>query len=447
MMDILFNKKGRPVVMGSSRIYAETMPSRAKSTEPPRETFSVDGTEFVCWGPSNRYPDEAVRVIGSTGVLSTAIGFKARTSFGQGVVPMDMAGYDEQGDMILRPCSDRGVQQYFRSYEFRQYMSQAFRDLFKFGNCFPIFYFNQDGTSIAQVILRNARHCRVSRDKQWLCIYPDYDEGMPITAKGTKADCELVRMLDEDSPFLDLDLLRQSGQLRGQPVAFPRIRNYYSNNDYYGIPDWDAAWKSGWVDIAHRIPQFLAKSYANAMTLMWHIQIPADYWDKKFPENEYANREERQAAIEEAMQEVEEALCGVENANKTIITEYDLNDYNKVPFEWKIDRLKNEIDAKERLSTSAAANSEILFSMMLNPSVLGAGMPGGAYAGNAGSGSDIRESFLVSVITTYIEKQQVLDPVMLMLRYNGHGDDLVLKYKETILTTLNTGQAKEEITT
>jgi len=34
-----------------------------------------------------------------------------------------------------------------------------------------------------------------------------------------------------------------------------------------------------------------------------------------------------------------------------------------------------------------------------------------------------------------------------MLEYNGHGDDLVLKYKETILTTLNTGQAKEEITT
>ena len=53
----------------------------------------------------------------------------------------------------------------------------------------------------------------------------------------------------------------------------------------------------------------------------------------------------------------------------------------------------------------------------------------------------------MSVITTYIEKQQVLDPVLLLLKYNGHGDDLVLKYKETILTTLNTGQAKEEITT
>ena len=60
------------------------------------------------------------------------------------------------------------------------------------------------------------------------------------------------------------------------------------------------------------------------------------------------------------------------------------------------------IKTEDRLSTSAAANSEILFSLMVNPSVLGAGMPGGPYAGNAGSGSDIREGLLVSLILNYI---------------------------------------------
>lgn len=441
-MEIVFNNKGLPVMMSSDKIFATTIKGKSKVAEDPKETFSFKEKEFVCWGPDNRYPDEAVRVIGKTGVLSTAIGFKSRTSFGQGVVPMDVSGYSENGEMQLTPCQDKDIQLYFRSYEFRQYMSNAFRDLFKFGNCFPIFYFNEDGTKIVRLILRNARHCRISKDKQWLCVYPNYDESFP-----TEKDTEVIRMLDEDDPFLELDLLNIQGKLKGRPVAFPRIRNYFSNNDYYGIPDWDAAWKSGWVDIAHRIPQFLAKSYANAMTLMWHIQIPDDYWENHFPENEYPDKNKKKQAIEEAMQEIEDSLCGVENANKALFSEYSVEEYAKVPKEWKIERLKNEIDAKERLSTSAAANSEILFSLMLNPSVLGAGMPGGAYAGNAGSGSDIRESFLVSVITTYIEKQQVLDPVMLMLRFNGHGDDLVLKYKETILTTLNTGQAKEEITT
>ena len=85
--------------------------------------------------------------------------------------------------------------------------------------------------------------------------------------------------------------------------------------------------------------------------------------------------------------------------------------------------------------------------MMLNPAILGAGMPGGAYAGNAGSGSDIREASLVSIITTYIEKQQLLDPIYMMLAYNGYAENLVLKYRDTILTTLNTGQSQKDITT
>lgn len=439
-MEILFDEKGTPLMFRSSRVFGYTE-TPSPVVEKPKETFTIGKREFVSWGPGNRYPDDAVRTIGSTGVLSTGIGFKARTSFGQGVVPMDIRGYDDEGEMILTGCKDAEVQKYFRSWQFINYASSAFRDLFKFGNCFPILYFNHDGSRIVNVIIHNARHCRVSKDKKYLLTFPNFDELQP-----TEKDSEVFQMLDEYDPFLDLERLRVMGKLKGQPVAFPRIKNYYSNNDYYGIPDWDAAMRSGWIDIANKIPKFLAKSYANAMSLMWHIQIPKNYWDRKFPKGDNKNKQERTKKIEEFMRKMEEDLCGEENVSKAFISTYE-SGMNGKGEGWKIERLENEIDAKERLSTSAAANSEILFSLMINPSVFGAGMPGGAYAGNAGSGSDIRESFLVSIITTYIEKQQVLFPIKMMLEYNGHKDDLVLKYKETILTTLNTGQAKEEITT
>lgn len=54
---------------------------------------------------------------------------------------------------------------------------------------------------------------------------------------------------------------------------------------------------------------------------------------------------------------------------------------------------------------------------------------------------------MVSVITTFIEKQQVMFPVRLALEYNGKGSDIRLKYRETILTTLNTGNSTAEETT
>ena len=440
MMDILYDNDGYPLMFRSDRIFGFTS-NKQPEAEKPKETFTIGKREFVSWGPGNKYPDDAVRIIGRTGVLSTGIGFKARTSFGQGVVPMDVTGYDDSGNAILTGCKDKEVQRYFRSMPFINFMSSAFRDLFKFGNCFPVLYFNQDGSKIVNVIVLNARHCRVSKDKKYLLYVPNFDEQMP-----TEDKCQVFPMLDEYDPFLDLERMRVLNKLHGQPIAFPNIKNYYSNNDYYGIPDWDAAYRSGWIDIANKIPQFLAKSYANAMTLMWHIQIPKAEWEKKFGPNDVKNKEERKQKEQDFIRKMEEDLCGEENVSKAFISTYAMGPNGKDEG-WKIDRLENEIDAKERLSTSAAANSEILFSLMINPSVFGAGMPGGAYAGNAGSGSDIRESFLVSIITTYIEKQQVLFPIKMMLEYNGHSDELVLKYKETILTTLNTGQAKEEITT
>ena len=439
--EILFDREGTPLAFASDKIFGVTQAE--KRNEEPKEVFSVGEREFAAWGPDNRYPEEAVRIIGSTGVLSTAIGFKSRTSFGQGVIPMEMTGYDDSGEPVLAASKDVALHQYLKGYAFRNYMATAFRDLFKFGNCFPIFYFNAGGKQIVRTVLRNARHCRVSKDKGALLVFPNFDESQP-----SKETCEIIAMLDEDDPFYDLEQRRLTGKLHGQPVAFPRIKNYYSNNDYYGIPDWDAAYRSGWVSVANKIPRFLERSYANAMTLMWHIQIPKSYWTENFPKNDYKTPQERQDAINAYMDSLEDSLCGDENTSKTFISSFDVGMNGKAEEKWSIERLANEIDAKERLSTSAAANSEILFSMMINPSVLGAGMPGGSYAGNTGSGSDIRESFLVSVITTYIEKQQVLDPIYMMLRYNDKkNENLTLKYKDTILTTLNTGQSQEEVTT
>ena len=55
----------------------------------------------------------------------------------------------------------------------------------------------------------------------------------------------------------------------------------------------------------------------------------------------------------------------------------------------------------------------------------------------------VRETVFYTLILNYIEKQQVLDPIELMLEYNGiHNVELV--YRNIILTTLNTGKSTEE---
>ena len=116
---------------------------------------------------------------------------------------------------------------------------------------------------------------------------------------------------------------------------------------------------------------------------------------------------------------------------------YSSNAQGKPEEQWVIESLDNKYKEGDKLVTSAAANSEILFSLMINPNVLGAGMPGGTYAGNQG-GSNIREAFLVNIANAWLDRQNILDPIEAILEFNGV-KDVQLRFRNTILTTLDSG--------
>ena len=436
-MDIVFNSLGTPLLFLGSKSYGQTVVTSEKVKEELLSSFMHKNVEYAYWGDNNRYPEDALDIIGKTGVLSTGLNYKCRCCYGQGVLPAVVAGMGEDNKVRYEPMNNKEVLNYLRGYSFRNYHTTAFRDLIKLGNCFPVFIFDQSGEKILRVSILNARHCRLSIDKTRLVLFGNFARSVPDDT------APVLPVLDESDPALHLQILKAQGKLKGNCVAFPRIRNYFSNNDFYAMPDWDTAWRSGWIEVAHKIPTFLKKAYKNAMSLMWHIQIPDTFWEAKFPKEAYQSTKDREKAINKYLDDFEENLTSEDNPAKSLITGFSLNENGKAEEKWVIERLENSIKAEDRLSTSAAANSEILFSLMVNPSVLGAGLPGGPYSGNAGSGSDIREGLLVSLILNYIEKQQVLDPIELMFEFNGI-HDIELVYHNIILTTLDKGKSTEE---
>lgn len=438
-MEILFDKKGEPKMLQGENVFGSTLSKSKEVQERVDDRFTFNKVEYASWGDNNHFPDDAEKTIRSTSVLQTGLNYKVRCCYGQGVVPVKVSGFDNNNNEIFEPVRDRDILSYLRGKVFRDYHTAAFRDLTKFGNAFPLLVFNNAGDRIVRVQSLNARHCRISIDKKKLLVYGDFKNSTP-----TKENTVVYNLLDENDPMVDLQWRRELGKLENvNAIAFPRLRNYFSNNDYYAAPDWQSAQESGWIDIAHKIPEFLNRAYQNAMHLMWHVQIPHTYWEKQFPRTEYKNVEERKNKIQEFMDNFEKELTDTKNANKSIFTQYYIDENGKANGQWIINRLDSEIKADDRLSMSAAANSEILFSLMVNPSVLGAGMPGGPYAGNAGSGSDIREGLLVSMILSHIEKQAVLDPVELMFEFNGI-HDIDLKYRNITLTTLDSGRNTQE---
>lgn len=131
-------------------------------------------------------------------------------------------------------------------------------------------------------------------------------------------------VLDEYDPFADLQRRRWANQTNGKSLVMC-IRDSWSNNEYYSAPLWYASYLAGWIDIASMVPAFLKKAYTNQITWKWHIQIPYAFWDRQFPANQFATIELGKAAIEQYMDDVENNLCGVDNADKPIFTFFEIN--------------------------------------------------------------------------------------------------------------------------
>ena len=445
MADILFNNAGVPLLAYGKSYQASTTGAPAdklkKISRPanPYDNFQyVAGIKMSNWGIANDFPTVADALINSVGVLNTGLKFTRNFTLGQGIFACKVLDYDESGNEILTKVNDKSLVTFANSRMVRKYMAMGLRDFLKFGCGFIQIMMNADGSKIAGINTINAKYCRLSfADPSTGVIQQCVVSGMWPNAP-TIDQCQVLDVLDDYDPFADLERRRWANKTAGKSFIYV-LRDSWGNGEYYSSPIWWAAYLAGWVDIAQKVPVYLKKAYENQITWKWHIQIPYTFWDRQFPKNEYSNVELRKQAIESYMDSIEANLCGTNGADKPIFTFFEINPQNgKAEEQWIIKALENKLSNEQNLITSAAANSEIMFSIMVNPNVLGAGMPGGTYAGNQG-GSNIREAYLVNIANSWLDRQDLLDPLEFYIRYNGAEEDIEWRFRNTILTTLDTG--------
>jgi hypothetical protein len=462
-MEAVYNKAGVPLVAYGKKSFitvtgapkaaiaaiaaiktnGEPIVVTSPTNDDPNVT-QVDKIEIADWGSANRFPDEAIETIRKVGVLNTGLRFVRNFTLGQGLFPAKVIGYDKYGNEELAMVE--GIPELVSILEgrvARRYMEKAARDYFKFGIGFVEIIMNADGSKVAGINTINARYSRLTKAdaKTGQSLYCVVSGKWPDTPSAT--ECEMIPVLDEYDPLDHLNRLRIDGKTAGKKFVY-LVRDSWSNNDYYSEPIWYSAYLAGWTDIAAIVPAFLKKAFANQINWKWHVQIPYSYIDKRFPEGDFESILLRTQAIDAFMDDIEDNLCGQENSDKPIFTFYSLNEITgKAEEQWIITALDNKYKEGDKLITSAAANSEIMFALMINPNVMGAGMPGGTYAGNQG-GSNIREAYLVNIANAWLDRQNMLDPIECMLAYNGI-TDVQIRYRNTILVTLDSGKGSTNV--
>lgn len=439
MADVQFNNQGVPLLAYGKKYFAATTgtpkPEASKQTEVIEDKTQLGKLEIASWGPANDFPTTAFNTIRSVGVLNTGLKFIRNFTLGQGIFPCRVKDYDDQGNEVLEVINDAELIKFCESRMVRRYLEKLLRDYLKFGVGNVQLIPDEQGKKMVGLHTINAMFCRYTLAKDGVI------EQVVVSGKWpdnpSEDEYEVIDLLDEYEPMEDLMRRKLENQIQGRSFVYA-VRDSWSNAEYYSEPIWLSAYLAGWIDIARTVPTYLKRAYQNQITWKWHVQIPYAFWDKKFPKENYDSVRAREDAITDYLDSIEENLTDTDNAEKAIFTFFEINPNNgKAEEQWIIQPLENKYREGDKLITSAAANSEILFSLMLNPNVLGAGMPGGTYAGNQG-GSNIREAFLVNIANAWIDRHNILDPLEAYLEFNGV-KDVQLRFRSTILTTLDTG--------
>lgn len=421
------------------------------------------------WGEDNRFPQSIVEDLACSGVAQSTLAWKAKSIWGSGIVYGSVDTIEDGGSerfKVAQPGEFPEVDAFFRSNNIPRFFAEFNMDLVYFANCFPEMIMDNNGEKIAGLVHQESCDCRFEQmnengeigyviiSKLWGLTQDQY----------VKFDAEkrLKGLLSPDTepdkidkkfviriPCVDMYSPEDSAReiiKGGKNKSFIFPVNYPSpNKTYYQLASWDGCRRGGWIEVSAKIPEMLKMQFKNAFNIRYHIEIPETYFEKRFGVGEWGkmDAEKRKAARATVMESMDKFLAGSENSYKTFTSYFDIDNIDKKEYgRIKITPVEAKNNSDKDLLTGGTANSEIMFAMGVNPNILGAGKPGGVYASNQG-GSNIREGKLEHDSNLHLERQLALEPLNFIKRFNGWPDKLQFRFRDTILTTLDTGKQTE----
>jgi hypothetical protein len=420
-------------------------PNQAAPKE-PKETDLLDTDKWARWGQDNLLPKKMVDDIENCSVLMGAIDGKARFGLGKGVKPFRLIETKPSGEEVLEPVNNPEIEEWLEESNIFMQSFGLLKDVIGFANFHCRVKFNNDGTKIGLMIRDDVTEMRYAKKDKAGRITHTY-----LAADWTKTNKE------NDNTLLKFTLLPEIGtasyllnmkpeQRKGKEFSITgRVPGW--NRHYYSMPTWYAAKK--WVDIAKNVPSMKATMFKNNIRIKYLVTIFDSYWTRVFGDEwsgyDLKTQEEKRAEVYDA---IDKYLVGNDNAYKSIFNSGAFDPISKTTVsDLKIETIQDSTVPGELLPDSAAANSEILFALMMNPALMGADTPGGPYSGGAGSGSNIREAALVQVMIQEFERQQLSRILNIVKKVNGWPADIVWRFPGLVLTTLDTGGSTKEVKT
>jgi hypothetical protein len=434
--------QGGAVVMTASGFGpAADAPKKELGNLPPSIFESYpNGLPWVIWGGDNNYPAGVAKDFRMNGVGGRALKLRTEMLYGKRVVPCRVTGYDEDAQKeIVEIVKDPEIDQFLLRSNINFFRNKVISDFVWLGMAFPAFLLNSDRSKISMVTHDKAAKFRFARFDLKLgripYVYRSANWPLPVEAPYI----DMIPCIDSDNYYLEVDRIKYGET--GVKYVFP-VKSYDILNDYYAVTIHEAVRQNGWLDNSNNLPALVKSMIKNVISIKYHIKIPMSYWSSIYPNWDRLPQKDRDAIVQNKLQEFNDFLSGKDNQMKAFISHYMIDKMSgKEIAGWEIIPLEDKMKYDSWNGVATTANAEILFAIGINPAIFGLGAPGGAAAGGANNGgSNIRESWLTMIATSQGDRDVLYSWWPFVREYNGYDSDIELRTIDQVLTTLDQGK-------
>jgi hypothetical protein len=395
-------------------------------------TQEYDSQPWSYWGDDNLFPQNVQKDLELNSIALRALEKRKNVHYGRGIIAYRNAVDEVTGEEKKTKVTDQEVLEFFRINRVNLQWIDLIGSLEIFANGFVEFITNKAGNKINRVFIKDPTYCRWERMDETTARI----KNLYYSAIWDKAPSTENRTLAKIACF-DPYRIKDDGTYPDKTFIYPVFYKSF-NKSYYHLAVWNGVRSGGWMDIANKVPKLKLAIMHNQMTIKYHVEIPNDYFSKRFPSGDFtvAMREQKRKEKEE---ELNKFLTDVENSGKSLVTYHFYDQVMKTTFPgWKINVIDNKLKDDAYLPDSQAANSEILFAIGVDPSLIGgSGVPGGKLG--AGSGSDKREAFWMLNAEMGPYRQISLDPLYFVRDFNGWDPTIEFDY-----VTVDTSQTQDK---
>lgn len=389
------------------------------------------------WGTNNDFPQQLMKKIKPNSAARSGLRTSRKAHYGSGFILAEEKHDDNGKRIIEQKCFHEypDINQFWKRNQMKRFWNESITDLEYFGIAFPEYVLSKDYKTINRIKRQKTANCRFeimdegTKSIKRVFISSKWADGVSEASKYVEA----VQLIDSYWSAEEVKEYCKKNRITNfiRPIFYPLI-----DESYYPEMEWHSVYNSGWLDIANSIPKLKKAFIEDKININYHIEVFEEFFERKYKEDwQTFTPKKREELRTTFIEELDTSLRGVENGGKSIMSMIYKDEAGNPQPGLKITTIDKGNPDGAHLQDTSAGNQEVLTGIGVDPSLIGAGIPGGKLG--AGSGSDKREAWLILSALKKTDRETTLEPWEFLQEYNGWDEKLVGGFEDTVLTTLD----------